>query len=184
MGVSEDLLAAAKQCLGERGYARTTVRDIIAVSGSNLAAINYHFRSKDALLNRAMIELTAEAVQEILQALPDSSQGDQAERLEAFWAGLIESFGQRRALWLANVDSLTQAPHVPEVRDQLTQGQARARAELGELLGPDGEEMSGVLLTLLVGTLVQWSIDPDNAPSAEDLSRGIRAIAKALTTGA
>ncbi|MGW4249734.1 helix-turn-helix domain-containing protein [Nocardia sp. NPDC004722] len=42
MGTREDLLAAAKQCLATRGYARTTVRDIVAASGANLAAINYH----------------------------------------------------------------------------------------------------------------------------------------------
>ncbi|WP_434096275.1 TetR/AcrR family transcriptional regulator [Streptosporangium roseum] len=87
MGVPEDLPAAAKQCLSERGYARTTVRDIVAVSGSNLAAINYHFRSKDALLTQAMIEVTGEAVAEILKAFPDDSK----EWSEAFWAELIES---------------------------------------------------------------------------------------------
>lgn len=184
MGVPEDLLDAAKQCLAERGYARTTVRDIVAVSGSNLAAINYHFRSKDALLNRAMIEATGEAVQEVFKALPKTSQGDQTERLEAFWTKLIESFGEKRALWLANVDTLAQAPHSPEVRAQLADGQARARAELGRLLEQDDDEASGVLLTLLIGLLVQWTVDPDSAPSAQELGRGMRAIAKAMSTGA
>ncbi|MEU4325497.1 TetR/AcrR family transcriptional regulator [Nonomuraea dietziae] len=183
MGVPEDLLVAAKQCLAERGYAHTTVRDIIAVSGSNLAAINYHFRSKDALLNRAMIEATDEAVQEVFKALPESSHGDQGERLEAFWAALIDSFREKRALWLANVDTLAQAPHSPEVREQLADGQARARAELGRLLQQEGDEASGVLLTLLIGMLVQWAVDPDHAPTAHDLSQGMRVIAKAATTG-
>ncbi|WP_433240454.1 TetR/AcrR family transcriptional regulator [Streptosporangium sp. CA-135522] len=183
MGVPEDLLAAAKQCLAERGYARTTVRDIVAVSGSNLAAINYHFRSKDALLNRAMIEATGEAVQEVVKALAENSRGDQGERLEAFWAELIESFRDKRALWLTNVDTLAQAPHSPEVRAQLADGQTRARAELGRLLQQNGDEASAVLVTLLIGMLVQWAVDPDSAPTAQDLSRGIRAIATATATG-
>ena len=33
MGNREDLLAAAKRCLYEKGYAHTTARDIAAASG-------------------------------------------------------------------------------------------------------------------------------------------------------
>jgi hypothetical protein len=40
----------------EEGYARTTARDIAAAAGTSMAAIGYHFRSKDALLMAAMLE--------------------------------------------------------------------------------------------------------------------------------
>ncbi|WP_031080407.1 TetR family transcriptional regulator, partial [Streptomyces sp. NRRL WC-3549] len=39
MGNREDLLKGAKQCLVERGWARTTVRDIAAAAGVSHAAI-------------------------------------------------------------------------------------------------------------------------------------------------
>ncbi|MET9338892.1 MULTISPECIES: TetR/AcrR family transcriptional regulator [unclassified Nonomuraea] len=175
MGVPEDLLAAAKQCLSERGYARTTVRDIVAVSGSNLAAINYHFRSKDALLTQAMIEATGEAVAEVLKAFPDDSK----EWFEAFWAELIESFRVNPMVWRANVETLAQAPHLPEVRARLTEGQALARRELGRRLPRQDEAGAQVLLTLLIGLLVRWQIDPDNAPTAHDLAAGLRSVAEA-----
>ncbi|WP_433212073.1 TetR/AcrR family transcriptional regulator [Microtetraspora malaysiensis] len=177
MGVPEDLLAATKQCLAERGYARTTVRDIVAVSGSNLAAINYHFRSKDALLTQAMIETTGEAIEEILKALPDDSR----EWFTAFWSELIDSFQSNPALWRANMDTLAQAAHLPEVRARLAEGQSRAQHELGKRLPQEDKEGSQVLLTLLIGLLVRWSIDPDNAPTPQDLARGIRAVAEAAT---
>src|SRR5262249_60393129 len=54
MGNREALLAGAKRCLIEKGYARTTARDIAAASGGSLAAIGYHFGSKDALMNQAL----------------------------------------------------------------------------------------------------------------------------------
>ena len=54
MGHREDLLAGARRCLEERGYARTTARDLVAASGTNLASIGYHFGSKEALLNEAI----------------------------------------------------------------------------------------------------------------------------------
>ncbi|MEU0568471.1 helix-turn-helix domain-containing protein [Nonomuraea sp. NPDC005983] len=178
MGVPEDLLAAAKQCLSERGYARTTVRDIVAVSGSNLAAINYHFRSKDALLTQAMIETTGEAVREILKSFPSDSQ----EWFEAFWTELIESFRTNPMVWQANVDTLAQAAHLPEVRSHLAEGQALAQRELGKRLPQEDKAGAQVLLTLLIGLLVRWRIDPDNAPTAHDLTVGIRSVAEAATT--
>lgn len=49
MGHREDLLEGAKRCLLEKGYARTTARDIGAASGTNLASIGYHYGSKEAL---------------------------------------------------------------------------------------------------------------------------------------
>lgn len=177
MGVPEDLLAAAKQCLSERGYARTTVRDIVAVSGSNLAAINYHYRSKDALLTQAMIEATGEAVTEVLKAFPD----DAKDWFEAFWADLIESFRANPMVWRANVETLAQAPHLPDVRARLTEGQALAQRELGRRLPGRDEAGAQVLLTLLIGLLVRWQIDPDNAPTAHDLAVGIQAVAAAAS---
>ncbi|MER6579141.1 helix-turn-helix domain-containing protein [Nonomuraea sp. NPDC001023] len=179
MGVPEDLLAATKQCLSERGYARTTVRDIIAVSGSNLAAINYHFRSKDALLTQAMIEVTGEAVAEILKAFP----ADSKEWFEAFWGELIESFRTNPTVWRANVETLAQASHLPDVRARLAEGQALAQRELSARLPGHDEAGAQVLLTLFIGLLVRWQIDPDNAPMAHDLATGLRAVAQAAGGG-
>jgi AcrR family transcriptional regulator len=51
MGHREALLAGARRCLLERGYARTTARDLVAASDTNLASIGYHFGSNEALLN-------------------------------------------------------------------------------------------------------------------------------------
>ena len=57
MGHREDLLEGAKRCLLEKGFVRTTARDIVKESGTNLASIGYHYGSKDALLAQAFIAL-------------------------------------------------------------------------------------------------------------------------------
>ena len=55
-----------------RGYARTTARDIAAAAGTSLAAIGYHFGSKEALLSVALIETSgAELGDEIERAILD-----------------------------------------------------------------------------------------------------------------
>ncbi|WP_040808505.1 TetR/AcrR family transcriptional regulator [Nocardia concava] len=178
MGTREDLLAAAKQCLADRGYARTTVRDIVAASGANLAAINYHFGTRDNLLNQAMLEATAAAVTRMLDSLPDEPDADPATRLNTFWHKLIGSFATDRALWTANVEAMAQALHSPVLRTEIGAAQAEARAGLSHDLGDDNPALGAVLQTLIGGLLVQHLIDPEHAPSAEELAAGLHGLAE------
>ncbi len=183
MGTREDLLAAAKQCLAERGYARTTVRDIVSRSGSNLAAINYHFGARDALLNQAMVESTTEAVQRILDNLESSAEREPAARLRTFLAKLTTSFTEDRGVWAANIESLAQALHSGEVRAEISAKQREARAALARMLAPGDnpdDALGAILLTLLDGLLVQWLLDPTAAPGPETIAAGLDSLNAAL----
>ncbi|WP_039802229.1 TetR/AcrR family transcriptional regulator [Nocardia araoensis] len=182
MGTREDLLAAAKQCLAERGYARTTVREIVAASGSNLAAINYHFGTRDKLLNQAMIESSAEAVQRIAEALPQDDPVTPGARLEIFWRKLIASFAEDRPLWSANIEGMAQALHSPEVRAELAIAEEHAREQLWQLFGPTrgaatDRAVGAVLHALIGGLMAQWLVDPENAPTPDDVITGLRTLA-------
>src|ERR1700691_6458239 len=44
------ILDAAERLYADRGFADVTMRDIVAAAGVNLAAVNYHFGSKDELI--------------------------------------------------------------------------------------------------------------------------------------
>src|ERR1700729_1374813 len=44
------ILNAAERLYADRGFADVTLRDIVAAAGVNLAAVNYHFGSKDELI--------------------------------------------------------------------------------------------------------------------------------------
>ncbi len=44
------ILDAAERLFAQRGFAGTSLRDITAEAGANLAAVNYHFQSKEALI--------------------------------------------------------------------------------------------------------------------------------------
>ena len=54
MGNREDLLAGARKVIIERGAAKATARDIAAAAGVSLAAIGYHFGSKERLITEAL----------------------------------------------------------------------------------------------------------------------------------
>ena len=111
--------------------ARTTVRDIVAASGTDPAAINYHFGTRDKLLNQAMMESSADAVQQILESPPAHDAEDPAARLRQ----LITSFTENRARWTADSEGLTQALHSPELRTEFGTAQAQARDGLSDFSG-------------------------------------------------
>jgi len=49
------ILDTAERLFAERGFAAVSVRDITAAAGVNLAAVNYHFGSKDALMTALFV---------------------------------------------------------------------------------------------------------------------------------
>lgn len=65
----ERVLDAAERLFAEQGYAGTSLRSIVAAAGVNLAAIHYHFRSKESLLEAVVVRRAAPANRERLLLL-------------------------------------------------------------------------------------------------------------------
>jgi TetR/AcrR family transcriptional regulator, regulator of cefoperazone and chloramphenicol sensitivity len=57
------LLAAAGEIFGEKGFRETTIAEICLKAGTNVAAVNYHFGSKEALYREAWRHAFAQSVQ-------------------------------------------------------------------------------------------------------------------------
>jgi AcrR family transcriptional regulator len=188
MGHREQLMAGAKQCLEERGYARTTSRDIAAAAKAPLGTINYHYGSKEALLNAALLETLREWGDTVL-ARPEGSPESQAPtRPEALWARVIESQITDRPLLVAAAEALAQAERSPEIRQQIADAFEQSRTGMAaDLHGIDGaadvelaRAVGSVHMALVAGLTQQWLIDPERAPSAPEVAAGLRAIAQAL----
>jgi AcrR family transcriptional regulator len=193
MSNREDLLAAAKQCLREKGLARTTARDLAAASGVSLAAIGYHFGSKEALLSQAMIEATSEWVHELEAALATELDPDApaAARFEIIWTRILAVAATHRQLWAANFEISPYVDTMPEVREVIAAAQEKAREGLAELFqgevrrsDPGADRAVGAFhYALMTGVIAQWLIDPDRAPTAKDLTRALRLIAADVEAG-
>jgi AcrR family transcriptional regulator len=192
MGNREALLAGAKRCLIEKGYARTTARDIAAASGVSLAAIGYHFGSKDALMNQAIYEFVGEWGDEVERALSaeGSLDADPLKRFESIMGRTIESFnGPARGMWAAQLELMGPMPQNEELRTFLAGVQRVAADGLAELfLGidaaqdPEAARTAGsVLHALFIGIIVKWFMDPKQALSAPELTEGLRIIAERMT---
>jgi AcrR family transcriptional regulator len=70
----ERILDAAERLFAERGYAATSLRSIISAAEVNLAAVHYHFRSKEALLEAVLVRRVEPTNQERLDLLARCEQ--------------------------------------------------------------------------------------------------------------
>ena len=191
MSNRDALLLAAKKCLLEKGYNRTTARDIASEAGVSLAAIGYHFSSKEALLTESLLLAFGEwdrDLQRTLQAAVPANVAP-AERFVATWAKVIAPFETHRPLWVANFEIFAQMVGQPATREMIASKLHLARAGLAAMfLNQDESTISehevrtlGTFYhVLLSGLVLQWLIDPGSAISAKDLTEALRASAKAI----
>jgi AcrR family transcriptional regulator len=187
MGNRDALLEGAKKCLLAKGYDRTTVRDITAASGGvSMAAIGYHFGSREALLMEALIGALEEWGEAILGILA----GTDRPRPDAeTWDRLIRSGAENRALWLASYEAFLQSERSPKLRALLAEGQQEGRrgvtawlSGIDERAVPDDlvRSLGSVQMALMSGLVSQALLDPHRAPTGAEIVRGLRELADRL----
>jgi AcrR family transcriptional regulator len=77
-GTRDRILDVAERLFGERGYAATSTRAVTEAAGANVAAVNYHFGSKEGLL-RAVVGRAMRPVNEERQRLLDDFLAGEAK---------------------------------------------------------------------------------------------------------
>lgn len=187
MSNRDDLLAGAKKCLLEKGYSRTTARDIAQASGVSLAAIGYHFGSKDALMNEAMFQAIGEWGDHLEEAFAKAGPGLSAqERFARVFDDVSATFDENQGLWMASFELIVEIDHIPGAREMFRMAIPEARKGLANLiLGIPEDEMGidlemgagAVLYSLMAGLLIQRFADTGRTPSGTDLARGLRQLA-------
>jgi AcrR family transcriptional regulator len=188
-GHRELLLDGARRCLRERGYARTTARDLVAASGTNLASIGYHFGSKEALLDEALVSGFAEWAAEVERAMDAVEGGGAAERFAASLEAMIGRFEELRPFLVAFVEALPRATRSPELRALLARAYADCREAGARMvkaaLASEGLEageaearnLASVGMAICDGLMLQWLLDPEAAPTSAE---AIAALAVAI----
>ena len=188
MGHRERLLEGAQRCLREKGYARTTARDLVAASDTNLGSIGYHFGSKEALLNEAIGEAFRAWTERIAGAAFAAPDADPLARLRASWVEMLTSFEDDRGLVSAFVEALAPAARSPELREQLAAQYQEGREAIGQMvavsLGEAGTDVDATviasfLMAVCDGLMIQFLLDPENTPSGTELVNALEAGAAA-----
>ena len=181
----ERLLSGALTCLREKGYARTTARDIAAASNSNLGSIGYHFGSKEALLNEAIREGFADWTAQVGEVAFAEAGATPLDRGRASWVALTDTFKEHRPLMVAFVEALAQAERSDELRRQLADIYEEGRAAISGMVAASLEEpaiaasdvraVASLLIAICDGLMLQWLVDPEHAPSGQELIAGLAA---------
>jgi AcrR family transcriptional regulator len=192
MGNREDLLAGALTCLKERGWARTTVRDIAAAAGVSHAAIGYHFGSREALLLAAYVQAMDEWGNEMTKAVTAAAErgADRKAQFAALWDELAKSVRENRQVWLASVEASVVAQHNTQVNELLVSAMREGRRGLaaGLMEIPEDEvddelerSIGAVQMALVSGLMFQWLFAAEHAPSGTDVVAGLAALAKQVS---
>ena len=93
--VQDRLLGAAEQLFAEKGYEGTSVRDITATAGCNVAAVNYHFGGKENLYTevfrrrlRSLRDIRLAAIDKVMSE--DNVKATLEDLLRAFAVAFLE----------------------------------------------------------------------------------------------
>ncbi len=173
----ELLLDAARRCLEEKGYARTTARDLVAASGTNLASIGYHFGSKEALLNEAIATAFVEWTDEVNRAVRETPADAPLVRLLEGWREMLSRTEANRPLIVANLEAMAQVSRSPELRERMAAAYEECRARIAEVvresLPDDGSVDAGAVASFIIavvdGITLQHMADPQRAPDGDQL---------------
>ncbi len=191
-GNREALLEGAKACLVDRGFDGTTVRDIAAAAGGvSMAAIGYHFGSREALLTEALVR----ALEEWGAHAQGASASEEAMSAGAYarlWDRLLATSAENAGLWRASWEVLLRKERDPALAARLADGQEEGRRGVAAWLTGTPEDeldeamvrsLGSVQMALMSGLVAQRILDPDRAPTGEQIVAGLRLLADRLESG-
>jgi AcrR family transcriptional regulator len=189
-GHRERLLEAAVVCLQEKGYARTTSRDLVAASGTNLASIGYHFGSKEQLLNIAVAEAFQRWLKPLVALAAEPGAATPLERLQRGLTGVTDSLEENRPLVAAALEAWAQLSRSEDLRATMKAGYDDFHRAIAATVGGafeeagasevDAEALATLLIALFDGLLVRSQLEPDDPPSGERLTAAVQGALAAL----
>jgi len=187
----QDLLAATRTCVGRKGLAATTSRDITAEAGANLAAITYYFGSKEQLVADALLDEMRSWLAPTLDVL--SRDGDPATRALLAIRTLTETFEQHRSAAPTFIQAIAHAPMMPplqagvvglwaDLRRLLSADIAtmQQRADLPDRVDPVA--MSALLVAVAHGLVLYVTVDPDG-PTLQQMAAQLGLLLLSLRDG-
>jgi AcrR family transcriptional regulator len=187
------LLQAAKRLVLERGYAGASVRELASASGTNLGAVNYHFGSRENLLNQAILEFFLEWGERVGELDVDPTSGP-LEQLAARARPMIDGIPEAQPLFVMFLEGVLQSRHAPELREQLAAHYAEQRRRACERIAasPAGgalpartvEIVASYMLAVADGMQLQALLEPQAIPTGEELATFYEGLAAAARAGA
>lgn len=186
MGNREDLLAGARKVIMEQGVAKATARDIAAAAGVSLAAIGYHFGSKERLVTEALTEALGTAIGDSMEKLiADSAGSTPLAGFTRLWNGMPAVFANNQEAMLASLENIVRIVRSDESRAQLADQLPQIYADLSqnlrtahpELDADQAEAVAQLYFALVQGLGLLWVLNPNGGvPDGDRLAVALRAL--------
>lgn len=182
-GTADRLRRAAWSVVRDAGIVAATSRRITEVAGANLAAITYHFGSKDELIGAAVVDQLRSWTEPLTGAL--RSHTDDVEAHDAGIAVVVAELLNRFASDRKDIDVIVNlvltSPSLPGVREAAATWMSELRAVVTATMTaqqaagllPDTvtpAAMAGVFTAFALGLLAQDTIDPQAPPAGAVVS--------------
>src|SRR6516164_11001349 len=194
-GSKNKLIQGALNCIAHKGYAGTSSRDIARAAGANVASINYHFGSKEALVNEALGQCFGMWNQRVEEAFDAAAGLGPSDQLRAILRAAIDSFADLRSSVHACVESYAPALRSEELRERLAAGYAAVResavrlatqhmGDVGMAARQNLAAIASVLMAVCDGLMLQWIADPQATPNAAETLDALSALGTLASMGA
>lgn len=175
----EAILAAAERLIAERGFAGTSLRNVTAAAGVNLAAVHYHFGTKEALLQAVFARRIEPVNEQRLARLDRLEAGGESvvvdDIIESFLSPVIElkhDLEGEGMVWSRFIGRvLSEPPEVvePLVRNQFADVAQRFVAALSRALPGLSEAEIFERLQFAIGMMTHQLTDLHRIGVSEEL---------------
>ena len=150
------------------------MKEICDAAEVNIAAIHYHFGSKDELLTQALVLTQADYVEKVMAVVAQAGSGPhRREQRRDAWVEMVAKFEDERPLGIAFFEALVEAQRSPELKAALAESYRSMRARIAESFGhafaSDEERDAAATYVIAVsdGLLIQHLLDPEAVPTGD-----------------
>lgn len=188
----KQILDASLRLFSEKGFARTSVRDIARAAGITDAAIYYHFDSKRTLFEALFEERGIfSALSELEQAVPSHAPVESLTNIAITALGIMQRNRDFMKVLFSEAinDDVVATEDYRMVTDRWRNGQARVLREFvrrGELAEIDVDVVAKQLVVLAVGPFIDelmFGQDSNGTEPSQELQDRVRMTVQQFVRG-
>lgn len=162
-GVQDRLLEAAEDLFCRQGFTDTSVRDIAATAGCNVASVSYHFGGKDNLYQemwrRRLVQMRDTRLASITQVMSAGSQARLEDLLKSYATAFLEPLvdGTMHSRFISLMAREMVDPHLPRqmfLDEMVMPVMAALREALMTICPKLNERRVGLIILSVVGQLI------------------------------
>jgi AcrR family transcriptional regulator len=164
----ELILGAVVTCIEKYGIDKLTTRKIAEQAGTNIASINYYFRSKDHLVTEALTMTINHMMQDIIAAIDEPGPSLEQKLTNVFFY-LLDGARRFPGISMAHLYSAVVEKRYdsPSAQNMVRVLERLAECAAGEYPRKDPQELR-FLLSPIVGAIMFNLLAPDFFPVAPD----------------